>query len=105
MALKILAADRSNPLEYFEKKAAAIGAEVVYGGAERPEQIESLVEDVDAVIVFRTHVTETAIERMKQFMTLSPQVLGRRQGAKKPDRRSVGRYDVDTCPINRHNVQ
>ncbi|MCH8333387.1 C-terminal binding protein [Candidatus Sumerlaeota bacterium] len=75
-ALKILAADRPDPLEYFDKKAASIGAEVVYGDASEPSQIESMAEDADAVIVFRTSVTEAAIKRMKKCKLLLRQGIG-----------------------------
>lgn len=73
---KILAADRAQSLEVFDRKAAEIGAKVVYGGADRPEQIESLAEDVDAVIVFRTHVTSAAIARMKKCKIILRQGIG-----------------------------
>ena len=40
--LKILAADRAGPLAEFDKRAAEIGAEVIYGDATKPEQIGPL---------------------------------------------------------------
>lgn len=72
----ILAADRDSPLPYFDQKAAEIGAKMVYGGATTPEQIEDLTEDVDAVIVFRTFVNETAIKKAKRCKLLLRQGIG-----------------------------
>lgn len=74
--LKILAADRAQPLAEFDERAAQIGAQVVYGGASKPEQIEPLAEDADAVIVFRTHVTPAAIARMKRCKIILRQGIG-----------------------------
>ena len=73
---KILAADHEEPLALFDKTAAKIGAKVIYGGVTTPEQIESMAEDADAVIVFRTHVSPAAIARMKKCKLLVRQGIG-----------------------------
>ncbi|MBI1785661.1 hypothetical protein HYR69_11010, partial [Candidatus Sumerlaeota bacterium] len=56
----ILAADRKSPLNVFDEHAARIGAKVVYGNASRPEELDQLAENADAVIVFRTPVSASA---------------------------------------------
>ncbi len=72
----ILAADRARPLAAFDARAAEVGARVIYAGAERPEEIEPLVEDADAVIVFRTPVTAGAIARMRRCKIILRQGIG-----------------------------
>lgn len=74
--LKILAADRPQPLPLFDERAAEAGAEVVYANAGEPEEVEPLVEDADAVIVFRTYVSEAAIRRMKRCKVILRQGIG-----------------------------
>lgn len=73
---KVLAADRAKPLPIFDRKAAEAGAVMVYGGASTPAEIETLVDDVDAVIVFRVNVTEAAIARMRKCRLLLRQGIG-----------------------------
>ncbi len=73
---QILAADREGPFPFFDMEAAKIGAKMVYGGASTPEQLETLVDDADAVIVFRTPVSARAIERMKKCKIILRQGIG-----------------------------
>lgn len=72
----ILAADRPRPLAEFDRRAAEIGAVVVYGGATRPEQVVEPAREADAVIVFRTPVSAEAIAGMTRCRIIVRQGIG-----------------------------
>lgn len=73
---KILAADRGKPFALFDERAAEIGAEMIYGGARTPEEMDPFVADADAVLVFRTHITAAQIEKMQRCRLLLRQGIG-----------------------------
>lgn len=73
---KILAADRGKPFPYFDQKAAEADAVMIYGGATSSEQMDPLVGDADAVLVFRTQVTDVQIAKMNRCRLLLRQGIG-----------------------------
>lgn len=73
---RILAADRGKPFPLFDRRAAEAGAVMVYGGATASEQMDPLVGDADAVMVYRTQVTADQIAKMKRCRLLLRQGIG-----------------------------
>jgi D-3-phosphoglycerate dehydrogenase / 2-oxoglutarate reductase len=72
----ILAADRGKPLDEFDRLALGVGAKVVYGGARTSAEMDPLVGEADAVIVFRTPVTAEQIAKMRRCRIIVRQGIG-----------------------------